>query len=130
VYISVFHIKCRAKSVVVGYSINIPIQVQYKNLNFNFYTEQCMYIVLLNVRYLYKYDFGDDVGSLGHNARYRRKQFCIAGGGGGISQGRLLGHYFPLKLYRLSLVYKLLGGDPPSPSPLSMALHECNAYLA
>jgi hypothetical protein len=37
---------------------------------------------------------------------YRRKQL--------ISQGRLLGHYFPLKLYRLlvykSLVYKLLGG--------------------
>jgi hypothetical protein len=32
------------------------------------------------------------------------------GGGGLISQGRLLGH-FPLKLYRLSLVYKLLGEE-------------------
>jgi hypothetical protein len=31
-------------------------------------------------------------------------------GGGLISQGRLLGHYFLLKLYRLSLLYKLLGG--------------------
>ena len=39
-------------------------------------------------------------------------------GGGGISQGRLLGHY--LKLYRLSLVYKLLGGaaDQYPPPPL------------
>jgi hypothetical protein len=34
----------------------------------------------------------------------------VLGGGGLISQGRLLGHCFHLKLYRLSLVYKLLGG--------------------
>jgi hypothetical protein len=31
----------------------------------------------------------------------------VLGGGGADCQGRLLSHYLPLKLYRLSLVYKL-----------------------
>jgi hypothetical protein len=45
-----------------------------------------------------------------HSPHYHRKRFC-RGGGGLISQGQLLGHlYFPFKLYRLLLVYKLLGG--------------------
>jgi hypothetical protein len=42
------------------------------------------------------------------------------GGGGGvlISQERLLGNYFPLKLCRLLLVYKLLGAEAaPCSSP-------------
>ena len=55
----------------------------------------------------------------------------VLGGGGLISQGRLLGHYFLLKLYRLSLLYKLLGGGaevlPPwllrGTHPLSQAGH-------
>ena len=41
-------------------------------------------------------------------------------GVGLISQGRLLGHYFPLKLYRLSLVYK--APPPSSATPIATAL--------
>jgi hypothetical protein len=49
----------------------------------------------------------------------------VLGGGGLISQGRLLGHYFLLKLYRLSLLYKLLGGGGGGGGthPLSQAGH-------
>ena len=36
-------------------------------------------------------------------------------GGGVISQGQLLCHHFPLKIDRLSLVYKLLGGGAEAP---------------
>jgi hypothetical protein len=50
---------------------------------------------------------------------YHRKQLCI-GEGWLISQEKFLGYYFPLKLYRLSLVYKLLGvlqtSTPPPPT--------------
>jgi hypothetical protein len=70
---------------------------------------------------------------------HRRKQFCI---GGLISQGRLLGHYFPLKLYRLLLVCKLLRGGgggggglkspspPPPPRCLPLSFHhKCHKIL-
>jgi hypothetical protein len=45
-----------------------------------------------------------------------RSNFVLRGGGRRlISQGRLLGHYFPLKLYRLSPVDKLLKGTVAPP---------------
>jgi hypothetical protein len=50
-------------------------------------------------------------------------------GGGLISQGRLLGHYLPLKLYRLSLVYKLLGGAADQYHPPLTLLQTCGINL-
>jgi hypothetical protein len=61
-----------------------------------------IYAVLIkieNLKLLVTYLDKSEITNVGSN--------FVFGGGGLISQERLLGHHFPLKLYRLSLVYKL-----------------------
>ena len=58
---------------------------------------------ILNRQRAFSFRIYSEYTTVGSNFILRR------GGEGLISQGRLLGHYFHLKLYRLSLVYKLWG---------------------